>query len=173
MPREVAREEWSKRNSYYKIDWLRGVNESDDPKEIARIDAEEVALKLSRQEERKAKWLDTMTDGAVRRPEVLPQDVFVLPEDEVKTAIRNRQDDLQHQCRALHAHLNIWEAKCEVPPPYTAWRIAIILSKAKFAKREHAFLSEYDRLFSEFPSGKRSEQLKSRLAKKAAKLASL
>jgi hypothetical protein len=68
---------------------------------------------------------------------------YNLPEDQFKSHLRSIDNDLAAQVDIVEGACRTYFKTGEVPAPYFAWRIAIILSKGGHAMHERAFLSAW------------------------------
>lgn len=85
-------------------------------------------------------------------------------EGEFRSELKAIDNDLGRQIAIVEEALNTWFSKGEIPPPYYAWRIAVILSKAKRKDEESNFLSSWCKHFGHV-RGTRYEALASRARK--------
>jgi len=76
------------------------------------------------------------------------------PEAEFRAELRSIDNDLSRQIEIVHEGLDHWFATGLMVPPYYAWRIAIILSKAKREDEEKAFLAAWCRHFGRVVGGR-------------------
>ena len=76
------------------------------------------------------------------------------PEAEFRAELRSIDNDLSRQIEIVHEGLDHWFATGLIVPPYYAWRIAIILSKAKREDEERAFLAAWCRHFGRVVGGR-------------------
>lgn len=70
-------------------------------------------------------------------------------EADPQAAMRSVQNDLGEQVRIVRELLNEWLTRGEIAPPAYAWRITVILRKAKEFDLERLFLSGYCRHFGQ------------------------
>jgi hypothetical protein len=91
----------------------------------------------------------------------------ILNQDEEAfiSELKSIDNDLSRQISIVNETLHSWFGKGETPPPYYAWRIAVILGKAKRKSEEARFLNAWCRHFGDW-KGNRYEAL----AKRARKL---
>ena len=89
------------------------------------------------------------------------------PEHDFQAELKSINNNLFAQIDILNEALDNWFAKGVAPPPYYAWRIAIILSKAKRLDDEKRFLAAWCRHFGDW-KGRRYEDLAKRAEKKGA-----
>lgn len=89
------------------------------------------------------------------------------PEQEFRAELKSIDNNLSAQIDIVNEALDNWFAKGVTPPPYYAWRIAIILSKAKRLDDEKQFLAAWCRHFGDW-KGRRYEDLAKRAEKKGA-----
>ncbi|MTE01996.1 hypothetical protein GIY56_17040 [Paracoccus sp. YIM 132242] len=94
-----------------------------------------------------------------------------LPEDEFRTHLRSIDNDLGAQVEIVNTACRVYFDTGDIPAPYYAWRIAIILSKAKEAEHERAFLAAWCRHFGS-TSGRRYEDLAERARKRGVEVLS-
>ncbi len=87
------------------------------------------------------------------------------PEADFRAELKSIDNDLGRQIGIVNQSLVNWFHKGEIPAPYYAWRIAVILGKAKRKSEEAAFLGAWCKHFGAV-RGSRYEAL----AKRARKL---
>ncbi|MDE1152209.1 MAG: hypothetical protein PW788_06680 [Micavibrio sp.] len=63
------------------------------------------------------------------------------PENEFRAFLKSTDNDLNMHVGIITADFNLYLQRGEVPAPYYAWRIAVILRKMKFGDKEHSFLA--------------------------------
>lgn len=85
-------------------------------------------------------------------------------EEDFRSELKAIDNDLGRQIAIVQEALNGWFTKGETPPPYYAWRIAVILSKAKRKYEEASFLSSWCKHFGH-TRGTRYEALAARARK--------
>ncbi|GGO89939.1 hypothetical protein [Stakelama pacifica] len=86
------------------------------------------------------------------------------PEDAFRAELKSIDNDLGRQIGIVNDALDQWFTKGEAPPPYYAWRIAVILSKAKRKDEEGRFLAAWCKHFGA-TRGNRYEALADRARK--------
>lgn len=86
------------------------------------------------------------------------------PEDQFRAHIRSIEHDIGAQVRIVAEACRGWFEKGETPPPYYAWRVAILLRKEKANHLEREFLQAWCRHFGHF-RGTRYEMIAERLEK--------
>ena len=79
---------------------------------------------------------------AMGGPAILNQD-----EDSFRTELKTIDNDLGRQIGIVSQAFEDWLTKGEQPAPYYAWRIAVILGKAKRKEEEFAFLNAWCKHF--------------------------
>jgi hypothetical protein len=91
----------------------------------------------------------------------------ILNQDEAtfKAELKSIDNDLGRQVEIVNEALDNWYEKGQVPPPYYAWRIAVILSKTKKKEEEKAFLEGWCKHFGDSKGGRRYEALAARAKK--------
>lgn len=146
--------------------------------EIDRIDSfirvledsppvDHMALHESTREQRLSE-IDTMfSDGlsfgeTTNAPPILNQ-----PEEEFCAALKVIDNNIIEQIKIIEHCLPRWFSMGEFPPPYYAWRIAVILGKAKEYGRERKFLHAYLLNFRSRFGGSRTDE---RLVERAEKM---
>ena len=82
-----------------------------------------------------------------------------------QTTIQDTNNNLEWQCATVSVAFDRYERIAETPAPYFAWRIAVILRKAKDSERELAFLKAWCRHFKNAKNGRRFDDLVDRLVK--------
>lgn len=90
---------------------------------------------------------------------------YNLPEDQFRSHLRSIDNDLAAQVDIVEGACRTYFKTGEVPAPYFAWRIAIILSKGSQAVHERAFLTAWCIHFGQ-TSGNRYEALADRARKR-------
>ena len=93
------------------------------------------------------------------------QAFYNLPDDQFRSHLRSTDNDLAAQVEIVEGACRTYFATGEIPAPYFAWRIAIILSKGKQADHERAFLAAWCIHFGE-TAGTRYEALADRARKR-------
>lgn len=88
-----------------------------------------------------------------------------LPEEDFREHLGSIDNDLGAQVQIVGTACRAYFDTGEIPAPYYAWRIAIILSKAKQPEHEKAFLAAWCRHFGA-TSGRRYEDLAERARKR-------
>jgi hypothetical protein len=91
--------------------------------------------------------------------------ILMQPEDNFRAELRSIDNDLSRQVGILQEGFDIWFKIGAIVPPYYAWRVAIILAKAKRAEDEKAFLAAWCRHFNR-PIGGRFSALIERARKR-------
>jgi hypothetical protein len=86
------------------------------------------------------------------------------PEAEFRAELALIENDIDRQSEIIIEALNFWFTRGDAPPPYYAWRIAIILSKAKRKDDEATFLKLWCKHFGSV-RGRRYEMLSERARK--------
>lgn len=147
------------------------------PIEIERVDSfirtleaaqpvDYMALHRSTREQRLSEIGRMFSDGltfgeATNGPPILNQ-----PEEEFRAALKSIDNDVTEQIKIIEHCLPRWFTMGDFPPPYYAWRIVVILRKAKEHDRERKFLRAYLINFrSRFGGSRRDEMLIDRAAK--------
>lgn len=85
-------------------------------------------------------------------------------EDAFRSELRSIDNDLLRQIEIVHEALDGWFEKGEIPAPYYAWRVAVILGKARRKDEEAAFLKAWCKHFGRLKGG-RFEKLAERYEK--------
>ena len=76
------------------------------------------------------------------------------PEAEFRAELKSVDNDVGRQVEIVNEGLDLWFDKGEIPPPYYAWRIAVILSKSKRKDEERAFLKAWCKHFGKVRGGR-------------------
>lgn len=97
---------------------------------------------------------------ATNAPPILNQS-----EESFRAALKTINNDLVEQIKIIEHFLPRWHSFGDFPPPYYAWRIAVILRKSKEHGREREFLRIYLRHFRSSLRGSRGDE---RLVERAA-----
>lgn len=87
------------------------------------------------------------------------------PEDAFRAELKSIDNELERQIEIVNEGLDIWFDIGQSVPPYYAWRIAVILAKAKRPDDEKAFLAAWCRHFGNM-IGARYEALADRARKR-------
>ena len=75
-------------------------------------------------------------------------------EESFRSELKSVDHDLSRQISIVNEALDSWFGKGETPPPYYAWRIAVILGKAKRKSEEARFLNAWCRHFGDWKGGR-------------------
>ena len=94
---------------------------------------------------------------ATNAPPILNQS-----EEDFRAALKAINDNLVEQIKIIEHCLDRWFSFGESPPPYYAWRVAVILRKAKEYGREREFLRVYLKNFQSPLEGRRDRMLRER-----------
>lgn len=93
-------------------------------------------------------------------------DFYHQPEDQFKKHLANTDNDIREQAKVLGTDFLNYMRNGEIPAPYFAWRLAVILSKARHKETERKFLNSWCRHFQQFSgSGARFKAIADRAAK--------
>ncbi|WP_324260181.1 hypothetical protein U4960_08270 [Altererythrobacter sp. H2] len=125
-----------------------------------KIDA--AALWESSREQRSQEISRMLSEGltygeATNAPPILNQS-----EENFRTELKAINNDLVEQIKIIEHCLDRWFSVGEAPPPYYAWRVAVILRKAKEHGREREFLRVYLKNFQSLFEGRRDRMLRER-----------
>lgn len=80
--------------------------------------------------------------------------ILKQPEEDFRSELRSIDNDLLKQVGNLQEGFDLWFEHGAVVPPYYAWRIAVILAKAKRPEDERAFLAAWCRHFGRKVGGR-------------------
>lgn len=133
---------------------------------IALLNSREV---MSEREEKKLydkfirKAASKMVDGASFGIASGARDFYNQGYDDFREHLKNTDQDLEWQCGIVRENFLKYTETGDRPPPYFAWRIAVILRKTKEHEREKAFLIAYCRHFG--PHETTEKKLHERLGK--------
>lgn len=92
-------------------------------------------------------------------------DFLALPEAEMRSELRAIDNDLSEQVSIVDRSFVAYLERGEIPAPYYAWRIAIILRRAKRSDLEERFLAAWCKHFGDRGNGTRYRQLTDRYKK--------
>lgn len=111
-------------------------------------------------------WIaEALATGTVKANAALNVSVLNQHQDDFRSTLRAIDSELSEQILIVNEALDIWFSKGSMPPPYYAWRIAIILAKAKRMDEEKAFLAGWCHHFGRVVGG-RYEALAQRARKR-------
>ncbi|ORE97465.1 hypothetical protein [Aurantimonas sp. 22II-16-19i] len=120
------------------------------------------------------RWINGLTEnGLVRSGDAAEaHPMYRLPETEFRQFLRRTDNDPDEQAAILNHHLDGYERYGEFVPPYPAWRIVVILRRAKRRDLEARFLVSWLRCFYA-GIGTRYDELELRARKLGVDLSSL
>lgn len=80
--------------------------------------------------------------------------ILSQPEDGFRSELDAIKDDIRKQVAVVDEAFDLWFETGAIVPPHYAWRIAVILSKAKRVDEERAFLAAWCRHFGDRIGGR-------------------
>lgn len=92
---------------------------------------------------------------------------LTLPEDQARSHIKSIDNDLAAQIEIVRSSFGHYRKTGDIPAPYYAWRIAVILGKSKEYDLERQFLAAWCRHFGH-RGGARYAAIHARAKKKGA-----
>jgi hypothetical protein len=145
--------------------------------EVERIDALIMLLEEAppvdyaslweRTKEQRLSEIDKIFSGGLSFGEVTnAHPILNQPEEDFHSALKAIDNNIIEQIKIVEHYLPRWFSMGEFPPPYYAWRIVVILRKAKEHGREQKFLRAYLINFrSRFGGSRTNEKLVERAEK--------
>ena len=102
-----------------------------------------VALHESSKKQRLSEMERMLSDGLTFGEATSAHPILNQPYDDFRSSLSAINSNVIEQIKLIEYYLPRWFSMGEFPPPNHAWRIAIILRKAKEYGREHKFLYAY------------------------------
>jgi hypothetical protein len=100
-------------------------------------------------------WIaEALATGTVKADAALNVSILNQHQADFRSTLRAIDSELSEQILIVNEALDIWFSKGSMPPPYYAWRIAIILAKAKRMDEEKAFLAGWCHHFGRVVGGR-------------------
>ncbi len=112
------------------------------------LSKKQVATLIKKRQDALFEEIETKGSGNIQHEEPLSH--LRLPEEEYKAFMKKADNDLAQQVSIVRDSFDFWLKSGMTPAPYYAYRIAVILSKAKRKDLEKEFLAAWTR---HFPTG--------------------